>query len=196
MAAQFSGEPKTIWLTEGGADRRMKLVEDFWFDDRTGTRWHAKQGSVVDGASIPRALWVLVGSPYTGEYRRASIVHDIACVEAEGDDAARKRADKMFYQACRAGGCNWWDATILYIGVRIGAWYGGGLVEEPEGPKLRRTSLDEQLERDFQMVSQIVLSKGETDDPEEIEARTDEAAAKVAKMNLMAFESGAALAAA
>ena len=60
----------------------------------------------MDGASIPRALWTLVGSPYRGDYRRASIVHDQACDDAHGDKDKRRAADRMFYHACREGGCN------------------------------------------------------------------------------------------
>ncbi len=115
----FSGHPKTEWLNETDADRRMKLLEDFWYDDSTGRRWCAPSGSVIDGASIPAPLWSVVGSPYIGEYRRASIVHDIAC---EDPDVSRKDADRMFYVACLAGGCSKRQTWLLYAGVRIGAW--------------------------------------------------------------------------
>ena len=115
----FSGNPQTEWLSEAGDDRRMRLLQDFWYDDPQGRRWLAPAGSVVDGASIPAPLWSTVGSPYTGDYRRASIVHDVAC----NDPAVPRRdADQMFYQACQAGGCSVAQAALLYAGVRIGAW--------------------------------------------------------------------------
>ncbi|MCK8495272.1 DUF1353 domain-containing protein [Spirosoma sp. RP8] len=114
----FSGNPITEWLTEPGADRQMKVQKEFFYIDPKGRKWVAPAGSIVNGASIPAALWSMVGSPYTGEYRRASIVHDVAC-----DDAAvsRKEADEMFYHACLAGGCTLFEARVLYAGVRIGA---------------------------------------------------------------------------
>jgi hypothetical protein len=115
----FSGNPKTEWLDEAGADRRMKLLEDFWYDDPSGRRWAAPAGSLIDGASIPAPLWSTVGSPYTGEYRRASIVHDIAC---DDPNVPRRDADRMFYLACLGGGCSKLQARLLYAGVRIGAW--------------------------------------------------------------------------
>lgn len=34
---------------------------------------------------------------------------------------ARRNADKMFYHACRVGGCSPRQALLLYLGVRIGA---------------------------------------------------------------------------
>ncbi|MDQ2771677.1 MAG: DUF1353 domain-containing protein [Bacteroidota bacterium] len=122
----FSKEPQATWLTDPAdpADRRMQLLRDFWYLDPAGKTWTAPQDSLIDGASIPAALWSTVGSPYTGPYRRASIVHDVACDEAEqvpDPKAARAAADEMFYYACRAGGCPYWQAQLLYLGVRIGA---------------------------------------------------------------------------
>jgi hypothetical protein len=115
----FSGSPVTRWLTEGGPDRKMQILEDFWYDDPDDRRWLAPMYSIVDGASIPSALWSFVGSPYTGDYRRASIVHDVAC-DTEG--VCRAEADRMYYFACLAGGCSKRDAQLQYVGVRIGAW--------------------------------------------------------------------------
>ena len=121
----FSGNPKTEWLVdENGADRNMRLLEDFSFTDPDGRVWLAPAGATVDGASIPRPLWVIVGSPYTDDYRRASVVHDIACGSPDVD---RKQADVMFYYACLSGGCTLDQAALLYLGVRIGAWIGAVL---------------------------------------------------------------------
>jgi len=116
---RFSANPRTEWLAEAGADRRMKLLDEFWYEDPDERIWRAPSESVIDGASIPAPLWSLVGSPYTGEYRRASIAHDVAC---EDPNVPRKDADRMFYRACLAGGCSKRQARLLYAGVRIGAW--------------------------------------------------------------------------
>lgn len=118
---KFSGNPKTEWLDETGTDRRMQLLEDFSYTDPNDKKWTAPKGRKIDGASIPAPLWSVVGSPYTGEYRRASVVHDIA-VENATTSKQRKDADKMFYYACLAGGCSERQAQLLYAGVRIGAW--------------------------------------------------------------------------
>lgn len=120
---EFSGNPKTEWLVDPvGADRDMRLIEDFWYIDPDGKKWLAPAQSVINGASIPRSLWAKVGSPYTDDYRRASIVHDVAC----GNPAVpRKDADVMFLHACRAGGCPVFQAWLLYVGVRLGSWITG-----------------------------------------------------------------------
>jgi hypothetical protein len=158
----------------------MQVLKDFWFRDPAGTTWMTPASWEIDGASIPRALWTLVGSPYTGYYRRASIVHEKACDDASGNAEARRAADRMFYHACRAGGCSISEATLLYIGVRIGALT--PLVEawsEPaprmSGPRLARTYQEERIEIDFRATADRVLRQGETDDVDTLERRTDRA---------------------
>jgi hypothetical protein len=179
---RFTGDPEAVWLTEKRVpDRGMRLLAPFSFKDPAGKTWAAPVDYVVNGASIPRALWTLMGSPYMGDYRRASIVHDKACDDARGNSRARRAADRMFYHACRAGGCSDVEATLLYIGVRIGAlapsvpaWRQAS-TSAREGPRLRRTAAEERLEADFRLVADRVLEGGETDDPREIERRTDRA---------------------
>ncbi len=116
---QFSGNPRTEWLSDKGDDRDMRVIEPFWYLDPNGRRWDALPGTVTNGASIPRTLWSSVGSPYTGDYRRAALVHD-AALGQEG--VLRAEADTMFYFACLCGGCSALQAKLLYAGVRLGAW--------------------------------------------------------------------------
>lgn len=172
-------EPSLVWLTvDQGADRLMKLDAPFAFHDVKASKvWRVEAGYRVDGATIPRALWTVVGSPYTGDYRRASIVHDKAC---DGANAPQRRdADKMFYRACRAGGCSVREATLLYIGVRIGAWFGSHALwrkridEEGDTVRVTRTPLEQRIEADFGLVADQVLAAGETDDADAVEQRTD-----------------------
>ncbi len=187
--AEFSGEPVACWLTTAGHDRQMRIIDYFWFRDRSGRVWDAPAETIVDGASIPKPLWSTVGSPYTGDYRRASIVHDVACVLADGDSAARRAADRMFYEACRAGGCSRFESIILYIGVRIGAL--APLVPvwrralEHNGPTIHVAPTQARLAVDFQMAAEIVTVQVETDDPSEVEARTDAALSAISAMDLI-----------
>lgn len=175
----FSGEPVTRWLTEPDDDRRMQLLELFRFQDPAGEFWDASVGSTVDGASIPRPLWTLVGSPYTGDYRRASVVHDVACARAGTDRSRRRAADRMFYHACRAGDCGVRQAILLYLGVRIGAvWpsvpqWASALQVAESGPRLSRSAAEDRMEADFRRAGEMVLAGGEDDDIEEIERRVD-----------------------
>ena len=141
IIGSFSGTPKTEWLNQPAGDARdMKLLEVFVYTDSNGRRWDAPLESIINGASIPQWLWDTVGSPYTGSYRNASIVHDIACVRAI-TKSERKAADKMFWEACVAGGCTEPQANDLYVGVRLGAWWSPPSAATARG--LRTTSTRE-----------------------------------------------------
>ena len=45
----------------------------------------------------------------------------------------------------------------------------------PEGPLYEKTPTDQRIEADFRLIAQQVLAQPESDDPVEIEARTDRA---------------------
>ena len=114
---RFIGEVVTKWLVESGDDRLMEVLNDFTYEDPALKHWTTPAGWKVDGASIPRALWTIVGSPFTGDYRRASVVHDYYCdVRTEPSDAVHL----MFYNACRADGVGVVAANTLYYGVLAG----------------------------------------------------------------------------
>jgi hypothetical protein len=57
---------------------------------------------------------------------------------------------------------------------------------ETSGPRIRRTADELRLERDFQAIADRVLAPGETDDPEKLEKRADEALAAVAGLKIRA----------
>lgn len=108
---KFEGKVLVEWLDDG---RRMQLLEDFAYIDPSGIRWLAPRRSTIDGASIPRALWALIGGPYEGKYRNASVVHDVECKT----HAHRwKQVHRMFYNAMRCGGVQWLKAKIMYGAV-------------------------------------------------------------------------------
>ncbi|EGV17774.1 S41 family peptidase [Thiocapsa marina] len=111
----FEGEVVVQWLTHGGDDRDMKLLEAFAFIDPNGKRWVAPEGSVVNGASIPSALWATVGPPFVGDYRRATVIHDVGCDEKT---ATHEEVHRTFYFAMRADGVGWLKATTMYQAVK------------------------------------------------------------------------------
>ncbi len=73
----FVGEVITKWLQHSGDDRYMELQEDFSFVDDNDVEWVAPAGHKINGASIPEFIGSTVGSPFVGDYRRASVVHDL-----------------------------------------------------------------------------------------------------------------------
>lgn len=111
----FIGEVVTKWLHTPGEDRKMLLIEDFAFVDPNGTTWNAPAGNEIDGASIPRFLWATVGSPFTGDYRRASVLHDVECVIRK---RPHKSVHRMFYDAMLCDGVALVRAKYMYQAVR------------------------------------------------------------------------------
>jgi len=107
----FDGRVVAAWHDDG---RSMTLVEPFGFIDAAGIRWQAAAGSVVNGASIPRGLWSVIGGPFAGRFRNASVVHDVACEERLRPS---RQVHRMFYDACRAGGVATAKAKAMYFAV-------------------------------------------------------------------------------
>jgi hypothetical protein len=113
----FSGAPRIEFVdTPGASNRRVRVFENFSFREaKTGTLWAVPAGSFVDGASIPRVLWTVAGSPFTGDYVYASLVHDVACITRT---RSWQDTHRMFYLACLAGGVSRAWAKVLYLAVR------------------------------------------------------------------------------
>src|SRR5215470_4033061 len=108
----YSGEPVTRWSPDG---RKMILVTELRYTDPKGEVWVAPAGSVVDGASIPRSLWSLMGGPFEGQYRNASVLHDVAY---EKKTRPWEQCDRMFYNAMRCSGVNAVEAGTMYYALR------------------------------------------------------------------------------
>lgn len=92
----------------------MKLQKQFGYIDQNGKRWNVPKNTVVDGASIPKAFWTIVGGPYEGKYRNASVVHDHYCVIKT---ETWQDVHKMFYNACITGGTEIIKAKLMYSAV-------------------------------------------------------------------------------
>ncbi len=108
---QFEGEVVAQWGTDG---REMTLIQPISFIDSTSKRWDAPAGAVINGASIPSAFWSLIGGPFEGKYRNASVVHDVYCEEMT---ETWEDVHEMFYQACRSGGVEPAQAKMMYYAV-------------------------------------------------------------------------------
>lgn len=107
----YSGPVETRWENDG---RSMTLLNELRYTDPNGEVWIAPAGSQVDGASIPRYLWSIMGGPFEGRYRNASVLHDVAYGE-------RKRpwqdCDRMFYNAMRCSGVSVTEAKTMYYAL-------------------------------------------------------------------------------
>ena len=140
-SGHFEGEVITKWLKDaGGKDRTMELMEDFSYVDPSGKRWLAAKGRTVDGASIPATFWSgTLGSPYVGDYRRATVLHDIGCEDQTEPHVAVHR---MFLDAMRCDGVPLVKAMVMYQAVnRFGPTWGPGVSFAP-APEMTTDDLD------------------------------------------------------
>ncbi|HSH39313.1 MAG TPA: DUF1353 domain-containing protein [Chthoniobacterales bacterium] len=111
----FSGPVETRWENDGVT---MVLLNELRYTDPYGQVWVAPVGSKVNGASIPRAFWSIIGGPFEGKYRNASVLHDVAYEEQK---VSPQEADLMFYNAMRCAGVGATTAkTMYYVLLRHG----------------------------------------------------------------------------
>ena len=111
----YTGDPVTRWNPDG---LTMTLLSELRYTDPHGIAWVAPAGSTVNGASIPRSLWSLMGGPFEGKYRDASVLHDVAY---EQHRRPWQDCDRMFYNAMRCSGVSAVEAkTMFYALYRFG----------------------------------------------------------------------------
>jgi len=108
---RYEGEVVAKWITD---DLEMELVEPFAYVDPSGKRWTAPKGSVINGASIPSMFWSVIGGPFEGRFRKASVLHDAACDEKT---EPWQNVHRMFYDACRCSRVGVGKAQTMYWAV-------------------------------------------------------------------------------
>ncbi|WP_181366478.1 DUF1353 domain-containing protein [Albidovulum aquaemixtae] len=100
---------------EDGFFSIFRLVEEFHFIDPNQIDWSVPSGTCVNGASIPAAFWSVMGGPWSGKYRRASVIHDhyVRTRVRTWQDTHR-----AFYYGMRAGDVSATQAKLMYYAVR------------------------------------------------------------------------------
>ena len=98
------------------------LAEDFYFPATVGG-WdavvHVMPGFKTDGASIPRLLWPIFGSPYDPDIIAAAIGHDAMY---RGRIVPRRDADNAFRDMMEANGIPARKRRRIWLGVRLFGW--------------------------------------------------------------------------
>lgn len=96
--------------------RIVQLVKPFGYTDPGGVAWDVPKGAKVDGASIPRPLWSIIGGPFEGRYRKASVIHDWFC-----DRRSRpwKDVHRVFFHAMITSRVASVQAKVMYAGVYL-----------------------------------------------------------------------------
>ena len=75
-----------------------------------------KDGFYTDGASIPKLLWNVVGSPFEGNYTEPAIIHD----GLYGSHwLTKEQSDKLFLEMMEVNGVNWLKRYTMYYAVKF-----------------------------------------------------------------------------
>jgi hypothetical protein len=110
-SGQFNGELILKALPDG---RTMELMQSFSYTDSRGVTWLVPARTRVDGASIPSVFWSIIGAPYTGKYREASVIHDYYCATRSRH---WKAVHKVFLDGMLARGVDNVKAQLMYLAV-------------------------------------------------------------------------------
>lgn len=98
---------------------RWKLTEPFEYCITDRFSIVVPIGFISDGASIPEFAWSLIGSPWSGKYSEAAVIHDFLYFEGKGK---RKIADKIFLYGMKILGVSLWKRLLMYRIVRLCGW--------------------------------------------------------------------------
>lgn len=108
---RFGGDLVLKALPDG---RTMELMQPFMYTDSTGVTWSVPVRTKVDGASIPNVFWSIIGAPYSGKYREASVIHDYYCATKSRH---WKAVHKVFLDGMLARGVDTVQAQLMYLAV-------------------------------------------------------------------------------
>lgn len=108
---RFEGSLVLKALPDG---RTMELMQSFAYVDSHDVSWPVPSGARIDGASIPSVFWSIIGAPYTGKYREASVIHDYYCAKKSRH---WKAVHKVFLDGMLARGVDTIQAELIYLAV-------------------------------------------------------------------------------
>ena len=130
MKGTFSGPVRTEWIADNPRD--MVVLNELRYTDSKGKVWTARAGSVVNGASIPRPFWHLIGSPFCGRYRRASVIHDVYSPSNEPWWAVHR----VFLEMMETDGVPLIQRNIMFLAV----WCFAKRWEVADGIEIKKTA--------------------------------------------------------
>ena len=81
-----------------------------------GYRVTVKKGFDFDGASIPKWLWSIYGSPLNGNYVVASLIHDGLYASQK---VTKSASDKIFLDIMKQSSVGYIKRTSMYLAVKM-----------------------------------------------------------------------------
>lgn len=108
-----------------GRPHHWRILEPLTWHDPLHGAITVLANATTDGASIPRALWTLVGAPLRdSRVLPAAIIHDQLYATCGMGVLSRESCDAIFHRALIAGSCPRLRARLYWLGVRSGGWLG------------------------------------------------------------------------
>ncbi|MDE8652514.1 DUF1353 domain-containing protein [Novosphingobium album (ex Liu et al. 2023)] len=153
----FFGIPVKIEFDLDG--RSGRLLEPIRYVTQAGVEWPVPQDAWLDGASIPRAFWSIIGGPYEGRYREPSVVHDHYCiVKSRG----WKDTHRMFHEAMLCREVPALKARLMFYAVyRFGPRWRLGVEAEaaiPPAPEILTDDKAASIVRDARIIAESAMS--------------------------------------
>ena len=120
----------------------MRLLSTTVYRDPQGVEWIAGDGDLINGASIPRILWRSVGCPFVGQYRVASVYHDVAC---HYRDRPHGQVHRMFFDCMVECGVGVARARLMADAVEAFGprWTEDGLVTQEDASPVGNVEFDD-----------------------------------------------------
>ncbi|ROU08129.1 DUF1353 domain-containing protein [Lysobacter enzymogenes] len=153
---RFVGLPAKIALDENG--RSANLLESIGYVAASGEDWPVPAGAWLDGASIPKAFWSVIGGPFEGKYREPSIVHDHYCIVKT---RPWRDTHRMFHAAMLCRGVSGFKArTMFYAVYRFGPRWGvpGDIAEAAPAAEVADDANADSILRDIEAIRNGALS--------------------------------------
>lgn len=123
-AADISTEIPPAFMPSG--DRYQTATEVHVVISRIDSCLHwvrIPPGYRFDGASIPRLLWSLIGSPFDPDLMTAACVHDWYCDHSGECYQSRVIGDAVFFYLLTKAGVARWRRVLMYLGVRLNSFW-------------------------------------------------------------------------
>ena len=96
---------------QGYTEYTFKTLAELSYTTEKDRVYTVPIGFITDGASIPKIFWSFIGSPFTGLYRRAALIHDYLYAT---QTTTRVYADRVFLEAMFFLKVSWWKRKTMY----------------------------------------------------------------------------------
>ena len=159
LQAKSSFTPPIISLREVPNSPLKELADrQLVFLDSLGRKWEAPEGTLTDGASVPRLGLLITDGRFERHLLKASVIHDAYCAVDNADRCPEQyqsrpwqEVHRMFYEALLAGGTPRVRAGVMFAAV----WLGGPRWDDPD--RNLATVSDEAIAAEFEVCRRWII---------------------------------------